>query len=168
MVKFLAFSTIHDNGHYSTVNIVKGKMNWESGEMTPLDQQLFDAGPDFYASQSFTDKDGQRIMIPWLRSVDQADYLADTGHNWNGMMGLPRRLSLLDGQLVQSPVTEWKEFGPEVENGSYQLIDFKRKKLSLIGTNGRIEISRQPDRYQVAVVSPITSGHTNCRQLVMT
>ena len=153
---FLAFSTIHGDGHFSTVNIVKGEMDWESGEMTPLDQQLFDAGPDFYASQSFTDKDGQRIMIPWLRSVDQADYLADTGHNWNGMMGLPRRLSLLDGQLVQSPVTEWKEFGPEVENGSYQLPDFKPgKKLSLIGINGRIEISRLPDRYQVAVVSPI-------------
>lgn len=153
---FLAFSTIYDNGHYSTVNIVKGDMNWSTGEFTPVDQELFDAGPDFYASQSFVDKDGQRIMIPWLRSVDQADFLADTGHAWNGMMGLPRQLSLIDGELVQSPITDWKEFGKEVDNGSYQLHDFKPgKKLRLIGVNGRVEISRTQTDYQVKVVSPI-------------
>lgn len=153
---FLAFSTIYGDDHYSTVNIVKGEMDWEKGELTPLKHELYDAGPDFYASQSFLDKNGNRIMIPWLRSVDQADYLADTGHAWNGMMGLPRQLSLENGELVQTPVTDWKQFGERVVNGSYHLDDFKPgKKLTLIGANGRIEINRLADNYQVKVISPI-------------
>ena len=69
---------------------------------------------------------------------------------------MPRQLSLENGELVQTPVTDWKQFGERVVNGSYHLDDFKPgKKLTLIGANGRIEINRLADNYQVKVISPI-------------
>lgn len=55
-----------------------------------------DYGLDFYAPQTFLDKDGQRIMIGWFRMREPIP-----GHPWIGMMSMPRVLTEKNGQLYQ-------------------------------------------------------------------
>lgn len=73
---------------------------------TPESFQQPEKGPDFYASQTFVDGTGRRIVIGWL-------------FNWNrelpenavraGALSLPREISLRDGRLAMTPVAEAKE-----------------------------------------------------------
>ncbi|MFV4930193.1 glycoside hydrolase family 32 protein [Lactobacillus delbrueckii] len=155
---YLAFSTIYGEGKPSLVNLVKGKMDWEKHKFLPESQQLSDESPDFYASQSLEGKNGERIVIPWLRSVDYTDYLADTGHVWNGMMGMPRVLTVENGELVQRPIQAGQPLDHEavLEAGTYQVTDFSAdKRLLLLGYNGRIEISQADGQFEIEVLSPV-------------
>ena len=64
-----------------------------------------DAGPSFYAPQSFADDQGRRIMIGWLRERRADEALVAAG--WAGAMSLPRTVTLLDdGSLAFAPVEE--------------------------------------------------------------
>jgi beta-fructofuranosidase len=66
---------------------------------------IVDAGPTFYAPQSFNDASGRRIMIGWLRERRANDALVEAG--WAGAMSLPRTVSRLpDGTLDFAPVPE--------------------------------------------------------------
>ncbi len=55
-----------------------------------------DYGLDFYAPQTFTDENGERVIIGWLRMNESIDQ-----ENWIGMMSFPRVLSHKDGSLYQ-------------------------------------------------------------------
>lgn len=64
-----------------------------------------DAGPCYYAPQSFTDEAGRRIMIGWLRERRADESLVQAG--WAGAMSLPRTVTRLhDGSLAFAPVPE--------------------------------------------------------------
>lgn len=66
-----------------------------------------DAGPDYYAPQSYSDEpSGRRIMIGWLNNWQ---YAAQTPTNgWRGLLSLPRQLTLATSEhglcLRQKPV----------------------------------------------------------------
>lgn len=66
---------------------------------------VVDAGPCFYAPQSFADDRGRRVMIGWLRERRADEALLAAG--WAGAMSLPRAVTLLDdGALAFAPVEE--------------------------------------------------------------
>ena len=83
---------------------------WLTGEyidqrLVPAATGLVDAGPSFYAPQSFTDDSGRRVMFGWLRERRADD--AQVADGWSGAMTLPRILSISeDGTLLSSPAPE--------------------------------------------------------------
>jgi len=54
-------------------------------------------GPSHYAASAFTDDDGARCLISWLRDV------ADPAGRWTGAHSLPRRVHLENGRVVTRP-----------------------------------------------------------------
>lgn len=156
----LAFSVIWGNGKNSVVYIAEGHMDWQNFSFDLEKYHRLDDGDDFYASQSFMNEKGERIVIPWLRSVDHIDYLEKSGHLWNGMMGIPRKLTVDDNKLIQSPLGQCKQISPldsEIALGTYQLTGAIPVNQSLIlkGDNGEIHITRTDEKeYTVDIHSP--------------
>ncbi len=67
--------------------------------------QALDFGIDFYATQTFCDSDGRRIMGAWMQNWDTGAYrMPDC--KWYGQMILPRELHIENGRIVQKPVAE--------------------------------------------------------------
>lgn len=62
-----------------------------------------EAGPDFYAPQTFLAKDGRRIMIGWFYHWGKP--LAK-GADFAGALSIPRELTLQNGKLRSYPVHE--------------------------------------------------------------
>lgn len=99
----LVFSAIGVKNDVHNVFIALGKFDWESGQFEVEEIQPLDISNDFYAPQSFEYK-GHRIMIPWLRSAEDTDFLANHKQFWNGQMGSPRILQLDEhNHLIQIP-----------------------------------------------------------------
>lgn len=158
---YLLFSVILGEGQNIIVYAAQGHMDWSNFSFQLEEMHRLDDGDDFYASQSFLDEKGNRTVIPWLRSVDHVDYLEEAGHLWNGMMGIPRHLSLVNDHLVQKPIGEIKQLSlsenKEIDLGSYQLTDKipVGKSLLLKGSNGEITIWRKDeDQYVIEIHSP--------------
>ena len=61
------------------------------------DYQFLDYGLDLYAPQSTTDEDGNRIVIAWARMPQAVD------GKWNGMMCIPRVVSVKNQQIYFQP-----------------------------------------------------------------
>lgn len=64
--------------------------------------KFLDYGMDLYAPQSNLDSEGRRTVIAWVRMpVPQKaeDNEAADGRPWNGMMALPRLVTIRDGQI---------------------------------------------------------------------
>lgn len=79
--------------------------NYANAKLDPSATSLVDAGPSFYAPQSFTDERGRRVMIGWLRERRGDD--AQVADGWSGAMTLPRILSIgSDGTLHSAPAPE--------------------------------------------------------------
>lgn len=67
--------------------------------------QYFDYGMDLYAPQSNVDEQGQRVVIAWVRMPEavSAEYNTAAGQKcWNGMMALPRVVSVKEGHIYTS------------------------------------------------------------------
>lgn len=67
-----------------------------------------DYGLDFYAAQTLETSDGRRILIGWMKSWDAN--LFPEGFRWNGMMTVPRELSLKNGRIYATPVRELERY----------------------------------------------------------
>lgn len=85
-------------------------VSWMTGDyrehrLIPTATGLVDAGPSLYAPQSFTDDQGRRVMIGWLRERRSDD--AQVADGWSGAMSLPRILTIADdGTLRSAPAPE--------------------------------------------------------------
>lgn len=62
-----------------------------------------EAGPQFYAPQTFCDGQDRRIMIGWLYDWGKP---LDEGADFAGALTIPRELSLQNGKVVNFPVKE--------------------------------------------------------------
>lgn len=93
-----------------------------------------DYGLDFYAPQSLKTPDGRRVMIGWMQSWESS-HLHPDGAKWNGMLTIPRELSLSRGRLIQKPVRELEKYrtGPVI----YKKIRLEGR-TELKGVSGRI------------------------------
>ena len=94
---------------------------------------MLDFGADFYAAQTLSTNDGRRIMIAWMQSWDINIKPAE--QRWNGMMTVPRELSLINGHLYQRPVRELENY--LVNPIHYQNTEISGE-VSLPGIKGRV------------------------------
>ncbi|MGB7980976.1 MAG: glycoside hydrolase family 32 protein [Candidatus Nanopelagicales bacterium] len=89
-----------------------GVLDLTTGRFTGTDFRQVDAGPDFYAPQSFTDDSGRTIMVGWMGKPDHDEQplLAvkhPSAHNgWVHCLTVPRTLRLEGDRLIQWPVEE--------------------------------------------------------------
>lgn len=90
------------NGHnsiYFLGDYDKNKKVFQKEEPLSLDYGL-----DFYAPQTTCLPDGRRILIAWMKSWHTS--ILPSHQKWEGMMTLPREISLKEGRLIQKPVRE--------------------------------------------------------------
>ncbi|MDQ0221870.1 glycoside hydrolase family 32 protein [Streptococcus moroccensis] len=80
-----------------------GHVDWSTKTFVLEKIDEIDHGHDFYAAQSLEDNQGRRIMIAWMQAWGRKIPTQDLNHNWAGMMTLARELTIVDGQLVQTP-----------------------------------------------------------------
>lgn len=80
-----------------------------------------DYGLDYYAPQSFTDKDGNRVQIGWLRFPHA--FSNEDGTGWNGAMTMPRVITLENGHIYTRLHPSLADKFPEGvrENAPYKL-----------------------------------------------
>src|SRR5690554_3024755 len=63
--------------------------------------RLLDYGFDFYAAQTFLDREGNRTLIAWIGAAE-GGYPSDT-YGWAHVLTVPRVLSLVNDHLYQKP-----------------------------------------------------------------
>jgi beta-fructofuranosidase len=98
------------DGKHVLIHSSEGKTIWQIGTLD-RDTMLFHAESEglldhgaYYAPKSQLDAKGNRILWGWITETrPQAEYAAA---GWSGMMSLPRRLSIANGQLIMEPAPE--------------------------------------------------------------
>lgn len=85
---------------YSTM-FVYGDFDGKS--FSPISFHTPEAGPHFYAPQTFLDDKGRRIVIGWLYSWDKK---AEEGVDFAGALSIPREITMRHGKICTYPVAE--------------------------------------------------------------
>ena len=80
-----------------------GEYDKENKKFNREKTKVIDFGLDFYAPQTFEDKDGRRIMIGWMQS-GKINYSNE--FKWYGMMTIPREIRIKDNNVIQTPIKE--------------------------------------------------------------
>jgi beta-fructofuranosidase len=110
------------DGKYVLIHSTEGKTIWQIGTLDRA-TMLFHAESEgvldhgaYYAPKSQLDAKGNRILWGWITDTrPQTEYAAA---GWSGMMSLPRRLSIADGQLVMEPAPETASLRTAPRTGS--------------------------------------------------
>lgn len=78
------------------------------GEYRLSDFQEWDMGFDFYAPQTFQDKNGRRLLIGWAGMPDAADQYQNptVERGWQHALTVPRELTLQNKRVYQYPAEE--------------------------------------------------------------
>lgn len=84
-----------------------GQVDWENGRFLVESVEEIDRGLDFYAPQTLMDNQGRRIMIAWEQMWGRNIPTDDLGHQWAGMMTIPRQLTYQEGRIKQDLVSEF-------------------------------------------------------------
>lgn len=80
-----------------------GKLDYELGQFIVEHEGLLDYGNSFYAPQTTEGEQQERLLIGWMQSWNQAT--PPEGFTFNGMMSLPRQLSIKNNRLIQYPTS---------------------------------------------------------------
>ncbi|MCI5910249.1 MAG: glycoside hydrolase family 32 protein [Oscillospiraceae bacterium] len=105
IIVFSPMGFINDGKEYDSAAVcMLSKFDEMSGTINlPYEYSFFDYGLDLYAPQSTTDKDGNRIVIAWVR-MPQA-----VNDKWNGMMCIPRIIEVKNNHIYFRPHTNVKD-----------------------------------------------------------
>lgn len=97
---------------YQTGYIV-GDFDYDSLVFTPLTEFVeLDHGHDFYATQTFEDKKGRRLLAAWFDMWENDYPQGEDG--WHGMLTMTRELTLTDEyKLIQQPINEVRSIRKE-------------------------------------------------------
>lgn len=97
----ILYNNIYQSGYAEIIGDFPG--NCKIGEFTELDR-----GFDFYAPQTFVDKNGRRILIGWggLPDIDDLYQNPTDRFGWKHVLTLPREVTERNGRLYQNPVKE--------------------------------------------------------------
>lgn len=96
----------------STTRWYVGKLDYTSGKFDATSAGICDYGFDFYAPQSFAERP---VIIAWMNMWGRSNPSAKYG--FAGMMTVPRRIEIVDGELIQSPVISAREVVRKRVNG---------------------------------------------------
>ncbi|MEW9108529.1 MAG: sucrose-6-phosphate hydrolase [Cytobacillus gottheilii] len=132
-------------------------LKYQHGSFTELDR-----GFDFYAPQTFTDKNGRTILYAWMGITDEMEAHQPTVENgWVHALTIPRELELQGGKVFQKPVEELKKLRKDqalVKNNEFEavsaelVIDFQknapfkitfRNEASLSYDTGKLTLKRR-------------------------
>ena len=115
-----------------------------SGDAKELeDVKWLNYGHDFYAGITF-EGTKERIMLAWTGNWAYAMQVPNQG--WKSLMSLPRKLSLKNGKLVQSPITseDIKVFdGPISEEKSFRFEVEGNRSIELLISPEQINLKRE-------------------------
>ena len=95
----LMFSQMGKSTH--TTMFVYG--DFDGKVFTPVSFHTPEAGPHFYAPQTFLDDKNRRIIIGWLNSWDMQ---TNTSEAYCGALSIPREIKMIDGEIYIFPVSE--------------------------------------------------------------
>ena len=107
-----------------------GKIDIEKGKADFGESEIIDYGFDFYAAQSFAD---EPVMIGWLNMWDRN--IPSQKYGFAGMLTVPRKLEIKNGELWQSPVVSARKVFEKDINGIYSdnikigVLNFKAKNI---------------------------------------
>ena len=98
------------DGKHVLIHSTEGETLWQSGTLDPATmlfhaekQGILDHGA-YYAPKTQLDAKGNRILWGWIQeSRPEVEYSAA---GWAGLMSLPQRLSLDDGDLIMQPAEQ--------------------------------------------------------------
>ncbi|WP_299093962.1 glycoside hydrolase family 32 protein [uncultured Metabacillus sp.] len=127
--------------NHKTVYVI-GEMDYINGTFTSESDGLLDYGQTFYAPQSTEGKNGERLLIGWLHRWHQTTPPKDFG--FNGMMSLPRRLTIEKHQLIQQPAVKLDEYF--THSSYYEQI--------MINANEKLDINGDHTCYLKIIFSP--------------
>ena len=81
--------------------LMTGQVDWHKKQFIPEAVQEIDHGQDFYAPQTLSDNQGNRLMIAWMQMWGRTLPTDDLKHRWSGSFIIPRQLKLDNGCLRQ-------------------------------------------------------------------
>ncbi|MGE6827705.1 sucrose-6-phosphate hydrolase [Staphylococcus capitis] len=102
-----------------------GHLNIENMTFDHQEFQELDRGFDFYAPQTFVDKDGKRILIGWM-GLPESEYPTDS-EGWAHCLTIPRELTLENGKLKQRPIKALETLRTNKETALGYANKFNRK-----------------------------------------
>lgn len=108
-----------------------------------LDFEEFDYGFDFYAPQTFIDKNGDRILIGWMGIGDSSYTNPTTEFGWQHCLTVPRKLTVgSDGYIRQTPVINTDLYGEreEIYEGTSKVINLPSELSAKIKSPFKISI----------------------------
>lgn len=91
------------NGN-ETISLI-GRYDRKTHQFTREHVAPLDHGLDFYAAQTMETPDGRRVLIAWMQAWESSRLYPEYA-KWNGMLTIPRELTLREDRLVQQPVCE--------------------------------------------------------------
>ena len=87
----------------STVAFI-GSVDWVTGKFQVENDHEIDGGLDFYAPQTCTGPNGERVMSAWMQMWGRNMPTNELAHSWAGSMTLPRELHVQNNRLIQKPI----------------------------------------------------------------
>jgi beta-fructofuranosidase len=110
------------DGKHVLIHSTEGRTMWQSGTLDSA-AMLFHAEHEgildhgsYYAPKTQLDAQGKRILWGWINESRPDAEFSRAG--WSGMMSLPRRLSLQDGQLIMEPAAPVASLRAEARTGA--------------------------------------------------
>lgn len=81
---------------------------------------IIDYSGHYYAQESISDNEGNLYLMSWIPGWDREwlpyymnEPMKNSNPLWNGCFAIPRKLNLVDGRLIQSPVDALKDLRTE-------------------------------------------------------
>jgi beta-fructofuranosidase len=125
---------------------VIGKMDFVEGHFQPEVKGLLDYST-FYAPQTTEGENGERLLIGWMHRWGKLAPPKEYGYN--GMMSLPRKLSIKNQQLVQEAFVDHDRFFKTV----FHEENLSLEKLFEFNHNGagyfKMNISDQSEKFTI-------------------
>jgi beta-fructofuranosidase len=119
--------------------------DFDGRTFTPISYHTPEAGPHFYAPQTFLDEKGRRIIIAWLYSWDKK---VEEGIEYAGALTIPREIFMKEGEICMFPVREAE--GLLVSEDSF--LQIEDKKLKIPSLQFEIELNLVEEIKEVAIL----------------
>ncbi|RSK25935.1 glycoside hydrolase family 32 protein [Bacillus sp. HMF5848] len=167
-----------------TVYVI-GQMDFEKGVFQQESQGYLDYSANFYAPQSTEGKDGERVLIGWIPVWYQDEVCKEYG--FNGMMSIPRKLSIREGKLLQQPVEDinqnfqHQETYKDVLLNSTDVLQIKSTQAAYLSLNFRsndetkfqVELNRKEGKASRVIIDggentiSLDSDYDNCEKITI-